>query len=156
MHPASEERAGPFPVYVPLPNTLLVTSVLPASAIVGFPLPSDPQVVHVYYEGNRYARPELRRFADRARLAAGRCRWRRFDSAAWLHEHPGEPPPDVRHGWLGSPTTAETLVPLAELQQVALYDDYRGLVAPRDPREQVIVIPAYELDIPAEHLQPVT
>ena len=54
------------------------------------------------------ARPELRRFADRAKFAAGRCRWQRFDPLAWVEEHPGVPPPHVEHGFVGYPTTAET------------------------------------------------
>jgi hypothetical protein len=127
-----EERAGPFPVYVPLPDSPLLAVVLSGSAILGFPLIDDPPIVHVYYEGNRYHRPEMERFADRARFAAGRCRWRRFDPLRWAEEHPGAPAPHVEHGWLSYPTTAQTLVPAAELQHVASYDDYLGLVVPLD------------------------
>src|SRR5947209_11270931 len=58
--------------------------------------------------------------------------WMRFDPVQWVQEHPGMPPPHIEHGWLGYPTTAETLVPLAELQPVADYDDYLGVVIPRD------------------------
>ena len=124
------ERAGPFPVHVPERDSSLVSIVLPGSAIVGFPLPSDPQVVHVYYEGNRYRREALRRFADRAKFAAGRCRWFRFDPDRWAREHPGEAAPLVEHGWVGYPTTAQYLVPAKELITVATYDDELGLVVP--------------------------
>jgi hypothetical protein len=127
-----EERAGPFPVYVPLPESPLLAIVLPGSAVVGFLLTYDPLIVHVYYEGNRYQRPDLVRFADRARFAAGRCRWMRFDPLRWVEEHPGAPPPHIEHGWLSYPTTAQTLVAAAELQHVASYDDYLGVVVPLD------------------------
>jgi hypothetical protein len=63
------------------------------SAIVGFPTKSDPQLIHVFFEGNRYASDTLRRFANRAAQAAGRCRWRQFDPEDWRREHPGDPQP---------------------------------------------------------------
>jgi hypothetical protein len=87
-------------------------------------------MVHVYYEGNRYGRAALRRFADRANFAAGRCRWFRFDPDRWALEHPGEPAPAVEHGWVGYPTTAQRLVPARELIRVATYNDELGLVVP--------------------------
>ena len=128
---ASFERAGPFPVYIPEPNSRLLATVLPASAIVGFALTSDPSLVHVYFEGNRYGSEALHRFADRAKYAAGRCRWFRFDPERWGREHPGSaPPPLVEHGWAGYPTSAQAVVPRSELEHVADYDDYLGRVVP--------------------------
>jgi hypothetical protein len=98
-------RAGPYPIYVPRPESAALQHVLPASAIVGFPLRSDPDTIHVYYEGNRYHSPDMLRFADRVKFAASRCR-------------------------NNYPTTAQAHVRAADLFHVALYDEILGLVTP--------------------------
>jgi hypothetical protein len=93
----------------------------------------------VYYEGNLYRSENLLRFADRAKHAAGRCRWRRFDPERWTREHPNSPPPRTEHGLIAYPTTAETLAPASELIEVAPYDDELGFVHPRGPEQAMLL-----------------
>jgi hypothetical protein len=126
----AEDRVGPFPVYVPSEGSSLLSLVLPASAIVGFPLESDSTHYHLFYEGNRYRSEALRRFADRANLAAGRCRWFRFDPQDWERLRPGEPPPRTEYGYATYPTSAEAVVAVVEAVHVASYDEVRGQVTP--------------------------
>jgi hypothetical protein len=122
------EPAGPFPIYVPREGSRALADVNAGSAIVGFPTKTDPMLVHVYYEGNRYGSDDLRRFADRAKLAAGRCRWFRLDLEKWQREHADSPPPPTEHGYAGYPTSAQAFVPATELIEVAFYDDVLGIV----------------------------
>ena len=98
-------RAGPFPVYVPRPDSAALQHVLPGSGIVGFPMRSDPATIHIYFEGNRYGAAEMARFADRVKFAVSRCR-------------------------NNYPTTAQAHVQATDLFQVALYDDIQGIVTP--------------------------
>jgi hypothetical protein len=123
------EPAGPFPIYVPIEGGGVLAKVIPASAIVGFPLETEPNTIHVYYEGNLYNSADLRRFADRAKFAAGRCRWFRLNMDEWQREHGNSPPPATEYGYVGYPTRAHAFVSSVELVQVAVYDDVLGIVA---------------------------
>jgi hypothetical protein len=129
---SQNKPAGPFPVYVPRPGSHSLADVLPASAIVGFPLEANHSIIHVFYEGNRYTRKVLVRFADRAVLAAGRCRWFRLDAVDWQREHPGEPLPPSEYGYVSYPTAAQAHVAAGDLIRVAVYDDVLGIVVPLD------------------------
>src|ERR1700730_13523447 len=94
------EPAGPFPIYVSRGVGGVLSEVIDGSAILGFRLESDPTLIHVYYEGNLDAAPSMLRFADRAKYAAGRCRWSRLDSDQWRHENPGRPLPSSEYGYV--------------------------------------------------------
>jgi hypothetical protein len=139
---AVEERAdvfGPFPVYIPLAPEGGLFEIIRGSAIVGFPMEADPDTIHVYFEGNRYGSSELARFADRAKHAAGRCRWYRFDLEDWRREHGDADPPGIEYGYVGFATSAQAFVPAAAVIQVAIYDDDLGFVAPLGPRESELL-----------------
>jgi hypothetical protein len=124
------ERTGPFPIYIPNDRPRSLAEVLPGAAIVGFALEADPSTIHVYYEGNRFGSASMRRFADRVRFAAGRCRWFRLNVDDWQRDHPDRPLPVAEYGYVGYPTTAQALVPVADLREVASYDDTLGIVTP--------------------------
>ena len=95
------QPTGPFPVYVPAESSPTLSDVLRGgSAIVGFPTERDPTVIHVFVEGNSYASDALRRFANRAAHAAGRCRWHQLDPDEWRREHPGDPLPPTEYGYV--------------------------------------------------------
>jgi hypothetical protein len=126
---ARTEVFGPFPVYIPLSREGGLVDVTPGSAIVGFPTETDPDTIHVYFEG------KLARFADRAKHAAARCRWYRFDLDDWRREHGAAAPPTTEHGYVGFATSAHALVAAGALIQVAIYDDDLGFVAPLGARE---------------------
>src|SRR5919199_883530 len=103
------ESAGPFPVYLPHDGSPISRIVLQRSALVGFPLEFKPELVRIFFEGNRFNVEALRRYADRVIHAAGRCRWFRFDAASWSKEYPGQPPPQVERGYAIYPTSAQSV-----------------------------------------------
>ena len=89
--------------------------------------------MHLFFEGNRNAIAGLRRFADRANFAAGRCRWFRFDPRYWARVRPNDPPPQIEYGYASFPTRAQITVDAATVTQVALYDEVIGQVEPLGP-----------------------
>jgi hypothetical protein len=128
---STTETFGPFPIYVPRQAQRILAELAAGSAIVGFPVESNPTLLHVFYEGNRYNSPDLARFADRVKHAAGRCRWQRLNLEQWRREH-GDTPPPSEYGYISFPTTAQAIVPTELLAEVALYDDVLGIVTPKD------------------------
>jgi hypothetical protein len=126
-------------IYVSDAGRSVLSDLTAGSAILGFPLESDPTQIHVYYEENRDAITGVRRFADRAKDAAGRCRWFHLDPVQWRHDNPGQPLPTSEYGYVGYPTSAEDIVPASDLIEVALYDDVLGIVLPlgREPAEML-------------------
>jgi hypothetical protein len=71
--PERNEVAGPYCVWVPAdPAKPWAMTLAPASAIVSGDPGEGAERVHVYYEGNIYASPQLTLFADRVDRAAGR------------------------------------------------------------------------------------
>jgi hypothetical protein len=124
------QATGPFPVYVPAESSPTLSAVIRGSAIVGFPTERDPTIIHVFFEVNCYASDALRRFANRAAHAAGRCRWRQFDAEEWRREHPGDPQPPTEYGFVWYPTSAQARIPASDVVQVALYNDFTGTVLP--------------------------
>ena len=139
MRATDVDRVGPFPIYLPVAGSAALGHVLPASAIVGFPLEDNPARVHLFFEGNRYAIEGLRRFADRANFAAGRCRWFRFDARYWAQVRPNEPVPHVEYGFASFPTRAQITVEATAVTLVALYDEVVGIVEPLGPEERVLL-----------------
>src|SRR5947207_3117787 len=93
------EGAGPFPIFVPRPQATVLANIVRGSAIVGFPLENDASMVHVFFEGNITQSEPMRRFADRAKHASGRCRWFRVDVDKWRREHPDRPLPSSEYGY---------------------------------------------------------
>lgn len=130
----------------------MLRDVLVGSAIVGFRLESDPTKIHVYYEGNAAASEAMLRFADRAKFAAGRCRWLRVDAEQWQRDHPGEAVADVEHGYIGYPTAAHEVVSADDLVEVALYDDVLGIVSLNGPHEATLLAAWIGTDDPGEFL----
>jgi hypothetical protein len=124
---------GPFPVYVPREPSRVLTDVPFGAAIVGFPTEADPTLIRVFYEANLYDSPDLLRFADRVKHAAGHCRFARLDLEEWRFEHADRPPPSAEYGYVAYPTSAQTVVPAADLIEVATYDDVLGVVRAHSP-----------------------
>jgi hypothetical protein len=147
---APGDRFGPFPVYIPSGTVEELSHVIHGSAIVGFPSEVDASMIHVYYEGNRYASPDLNRFADRVKHAAGRARWERFDFDQWRREYPDLPPPPTEHGFTTFPTAAQAMVRVRDLIQVAQYDDFLGLVEPLGLDERALLTDWIGSNAPAE------
>ena len=59
-------------VYVPAPASRLPWLVAKKSGIVGSPDAEDPSRIVIDYEGNLYHAANVRTYADRVRIAAGR------------------------------------------------------------------------------------
>lgn len=90
-------------VFVPVNTTVPLAALVAAgSAIVGPAEYSEADQVTVYYEGNLYGAANVRTFADRARLAAGRLAER-------------------------YPTIARAAVPSSALRQVGWFDPENGI-----------------------------
>jgi hypothetical protein len=151
--PPPPAAAGPFPVYVPRleGQSQALAHVLRGSAIVGFRLAADPTKIHVYYEGNAGGAHGLLRFADRAKHAAGRCRWYRLDIEQWRRNNPGEPLPETEHGYIAYPTAAQAIVDADALVWVALYDDVLGIVLPTGPEQAALLAAWIGSTEPEEH-----
>jgi hypothetical protein len=56
--------------YVPQPDTILARMIDPRSGIVG--RPDGHGRINLYYEGNRFGAENVRTYADRCAIAAGR------------------------------------------------------------------------------------
>jgi hypothetical protein len=100
-----------FPLYIPDSSASpelrrKVVMIDPRSAIVGEPSPCGEELL-VYFEGNRYRAANIRTFADRAMIAAGRLSER-------------------------YPTIAQASVPAGALVQVGLFTPAQGVEVPDD------------------------
>jgi hypothetical protein len=95
-------------VFVPASTTVPFAALVAAgSAIVGPAEGSEADQVTVYYEGNLYGAANVKTYADRARLAAGRL------AASY-------------------PTIARAVVPRPALLQVGWFDPENGITLLND------------------------